>query len=93
MSTISRAGSRVVGHPWPARDKFTLNSLADAEGREDLAEQVVVAELAGDFPEGVLHVAQFLRGQFTRMLEREYLRCGIEVFARALERGNVARAR
>jgi hypothetical protein len=85
-------GSRVSGHPWPARDEHILCSLADAEGGKDRAEQVVGGELAGDFVERALHVAQFLGSQFAGAQVGECMRGGVEVGLCASECGDVARA-
>src|SRR5688500_2202739 len=66
--------------------------LADAERRKDRTEQIIAAELAGDFAERLLHEAQFLRREFARAPALERVGRGFEVNACAFERGDVARA-
>jgi len=87
------AGSRVIGHPWPARDWFILDSLADAEGREDLAKQVVVAVFAGYLAEVMLGDAQLLGGEFAGARLREDVGGGVDARVGVLECSDVAGAR
>lgn len=47
------------------RPMIGVTSLPNAEIRKNPPEQILVAELAGDFAERMLHLAQFLGGEFT----------------------------
>src|SRR5512147_1932032 len=66
-------------------------SLADAEAAEDLAEQVVRGEFAGDRRERALRLAQFLGVELERRMRRaQVLRGAREVRRRLAQRGQVA---
>src|SRR5688572_21985807 len=61
--------------------------LADAERREDLAEQVVARELARELAQRCLSIAQMLGGNLERAAQVR--RRGGELAARAIERVQV----
>src|SRR6185312_4763671 len=71
---------------------FILNSLSDAEGRKDGAEEILAAEGARDFAQRPLHRAQILGQQF-RAGTRQCRTCAGQMRTRSLEREHVAMAR
>ncbi len=62
--------------------------LADAEAREDRAEQVFAAELAGDFAEGAVGEAELFGGELAALALFEQALGFGEAFARAFEHGS-----
>jgi hypothetical protein len=54
--------------------------LADAKAREDLAQQVVGAEAAGDGFQGLVCFLQVLGNEFARLMYKQLFPCGLERF-------------
>ena len=69
-----------------------MTLLSDTERAEYFAEQVVAVELAGDFAKGLLDLAQFFGGEFASFGDLECIGGCAQVFAGALERGDMAGA-
>src|SRR5690606_29153648 len=98
----TRATGAAAGHAAGCRprqaarlrlSRLVARLLADTEAGEDASQQVVGAESAGDFSEGLLRMAQIFGEQFAGAHQRQLRAAVLEVLLSLQQRLEMAAAR